>query len=147
MALVVNDRVAKEAWPGLVTGKVSDVAGLFLFPLVLVAVVEAAAALSQRSPPPRSRAVAAAAAATAVVFASIKTVPAAGDAYQVVFGWLRWPLGIVEHWATGDDGPVTMRVRLVQDPSDLLALPAAGLAWWAHGRPPSPARRRRTEAA
>ena len=36
--LVVNDHVLKQAFPGPVTGKLSDVAGLFVFPLFLATV-------------------------------------------------------------------------------------------------------------
>ncbi|NAS23509.1 hypothetical protein GT755_17635 [Herbidospora sp. NEAU-GS84] len=39
VVLVVNDHVLKAAWPGLVTGKLSDVAGLVLFPALLDLVV------------------------------------------------------------------------------------------------------------
>ncbi|WP_198169090.1 hypothetical protein [Herbidospora daliensis] len=35
VVLVVNDHVLKHAWPGFVTGKLSDVAGLVLFPALL----------------------------------------------------------------------------------------------------------------
>ena len=33
--LALNDHVLKQAWPGFVTGKLSDVAGLVVAPLVL----------------------------------------------------------------------------------------------------------------
>ncbi|WP_157521691.1 hypothetical protein [Herbidospora cretacea] len=39
VVLVVNDHVLKQAWPGLVTGKLSDVAGLVLLPALLDLVV------------------------------------------------------------------------------------------------------------
>jgi len=35
--LILNDHVLKSAFPGPLTGKLSDVAGLMLFPIVLVA--------------------------------------------------------------------------------------------------------------
>ena len=38
--LVLNDHVAKAAWRGFVTGKLSDIAGLFLAPLVVQAAWE-----------------------------------------------------------------------------------------------------------
>ena len=33
--LVLNDHLLKQAWPGAVTGKLSDVAGLVVAPLLL----------------------------------------------------------------------------------------------------------------
>src|SRR5438874_8201324 len=38
--LVVNDRWLKSAWPGFVTGKLSDCAGLVLLPIGLVSLAE-----------------------------------------------------------------------------------------------------------
>ena len=40
--LVLNDHIFKAAFPGPITGKLSDVAGLIIAPLVLVALVEVA---------------------------------------------------------------------------------------------------------
>ena len=40
--LVLNDHVLKQAWPGWVTGKLSDVAGLVVAPLLLAAVLRCA---------------------------------------------------------------------------------------------------------
>lgn len=60
LLLVVNDHVLKDAWPGLVTGKLSDVAGVAMVAIALTAVVG--------RPAP-------AAAATAVAFTLLKTVP------------------------------------------------------------------------
>lgn len=37
--LIVNDRFLKAAWPSWWTGKLSDVAGMMFFPLLLAAVV------------------------------------------------------------------------------------------------------------
>ncbi len=42
--LLLNDHVFKAVAPGLVTGKLSDIAGLVFFPLLLVAVAELALA-------------------------------------------------------------------------------------------------------
>lgn len=59
--------------------------------------------------------------AAAVVFAVIQVVPAAGDAYRVVWGWLAAPLA-------GTWPPPL--ARHVADPTDLLTLPALAGAWW-----------------
>lgn len=126
----------KRVWPGWVTGKLSDLAGLYLFPLVIVAVLEAVCATAGRARPRRGLSLGIAAAATVVVFASIKMVPPAGDVYRTVFGWIRWPLSALENGIAGDGFDATARVNLVADRSDLIALPAAGLAWLVHGRPP-----------
>ncbi len=72
--LALNDHVLKQAHvlPGWVTGKLSDVAGLFFFPILLFALARAVLGV------PRSRVVRASllAGVTVLMFAAIKVVPA-----------------------------------------------------------------------
>ena len=70
LLLVVNDWVLKPRWPGAVTGKLSDLAGLIFAPLVL----SAAIGLVTRRPLTRARLLACLA-ATGAVFAAIKLAP------------------------------------------------------------------------
>lgn len=100
--LAVNDHWLKGAgWlPGAVTGKLSDVAGLFAAPVVL------AALLRVRS----RRGLVGAYAATGLVFASIKVSATASGWFVAALaaaglGWKNWV-----------------------DPTDLLALPALGVS-------------------
>nr|WP_157554078.1 hypothetical protein [Herbidospora sakaeratensis] len=104
VVLVVNDHVLKHAWPGFVTGKLSDVAGLILFPALLDLVVGRAKFSI---------------AVTGVAFTLVKTTATGA--------WLA-----SEAW-TALWGPS----RVLADPTDLLALPALGLAWWAYTHPVS----------
>jgi hypothetical protein len=96
--LALNDHVLKQAWPGPVTGKLSDVAGLVVAP-PLVALLLALVRV-RRSP----------LLVTGAVFAVVKTVPAAAAATSACLGWAA--------------GPSYVRA----DPTDLLALPALLLA-------------------
>ena len=101
--LVLNDHVLKHAAPGLVTGKLSDVAGLVLAPPLL------AVALTLLRVP---RAAAVALVATAVVFTLVKTTASGVEAANAVWSWVGWP------------------TQILRDPSDLvalLALPVAAL--------------------
>lgn len=111
--LLVNDHYLKSEYPSWFTGKLSDVAGLVVFPLVLAALT--------RMP------VAWAAAATAIVFALVKVVPAATDAY-------RHALGVLQILIGGDGRPV----EAVTDPTDLVALPFVLLAISAAGAAADP---------
>ncbi|MEV4313265.1 hypothetical protein [Actinocrispum sp. NPDC049592] len=102
--LLLNDHVLKQAWPGLVTGKLSDVAGLvvappalgLLFGLFLTGRIGAAAAVL----------------VTGAGFTVVKLTSAgaqfASEAWSVV------------------NGPSA----ILADPTDLVALPALGLTWW-----------------
>ena len=127
VVLVVNDRLLKGGgWlPGVVTGKLSDVAGLFFFPLLLTALVRIglwplAWAHARRRPALRRWHLAAAIAATAVVFAAIQLSPWATATWATVVGTLD-VTGVFPH------------VTVTPDPTDLLALPVLALTWW-HGR-------------
>jgi len=110
--LAVNDHVLKARFPGLVTGKLSDFAGMALAPLVLVALADAVvpARLLARQAWPRASAWACAC-AVAIAFALAKTWAPATHAYEAAFAWL---------WRG--------RVTLVRDASDLVALPMGALA-------------------
>ena len=72
IALVVNDHVGKPCYPGWVTGKLSDAAGLIVFPLLACAV---ARPVVPRVRP--ARVLAAAIAATMLGFLAIKLWPPA----------------------------------------------------------------------
>jgi xanthosine utilization system XapX-like protein len=103
VVLALNDHVLKEAWPGVVTGKLSDVAGLVVAPLLLAVLL---AVIGLRRPAPWAVAL------TGVGFVLTKTSTAGAEVTSAV-----WSL-------TG----VPTMIR--SDPTDLWALPALGLAWW-----------------
>ncbi len=115
--LVVNDHVLKGAWGGLVTGKLSDFAGLVFFPLFLQALVEIVGPRDDR------RVLLGAVAATIVVFGAVQLLPAAADAYRWGLGALQWP---VHALLDGLSAPLRP-VAVTPDPTDLVALPAAGV--------------------
>jgi len=120
-ALIANDHWFKDAYPGWLTGKLSDAAGLALFPLLLVVLAGDLAPRSWAS-------IAVAILITALGFTLVKTCPAATALYRVGLGALQWPFLALGDWLHGSGlrGPVA--VAAVTDPSDLLALPFTGLA-------------------
>jgi hypothetical protein len=117
--LMVNDHVLKSVWPGWVTGKLSDVAGMVLAPPLLAALAGLVA--------PRlafRRVAVAAIVAVGCGFAFIKLW-----GYGAELASAAWSL---------------LTPSLVRaDPTDLLALPFLGVAWWTARRPLTglPARR------
>lgn len=131
--LIANDHVLKAAWPGAVTGKLSDVAGLAFFPLLLAAVAGLARPGLRLLPT-----VAACAGLTALVFASIKVWPLAGDAYRVGLAALQWPFRALAAALAGAGAPGLAPVSLVADATDLVALPAVLVSVWLAARYSSP---------
>ena len=118
--LAANDHLFKEQWPGAVTGKLSDLAGLAFFPLLLQAAWELAGGrVASR------RVLALCAGATATVFALVNVLPVADAAYEIALGTLQWPAHALAALADGRALPSLARVAHVADAGDLIALPAA----------------------
>ncbi len=103
--LLLNDHVFKQAWPGLVTGKLSDVAGMVVAPPVLALLL--GLLLADRIAAP------AAVLLTGAGFALVKLTPAGAEVASAAWSVINGPSVVLA------------------DPTDLIALPALGLAWWA----------------
>lgn len=118
LLLLVNDWYLKSSpWAaGFLTGKLSDVAGLFFFPLLLTAWLDLGLwglfglGLDVDFTLRRSKLVGAVT-LTGALFCAVKLSPEAGGHLEEVLGWAG------------------IRSRIVTDPSDLLALPALMLAY------------------
>src|SRR3954452_11813206 len=128
--LLVNDHILKAAVPGFVTGKLSDLAGLAFFPLLLLSAWELALAALHRWPGPSTRALTIAVSVTAIAFVSIKTLPAAGAAFAYVLSVSQWIFALPVHALTGQPFGSPNAIAVVVDDSDLLALPALLVAVW-----------------
>lgn len=122
--LLVNDHVLKSAWPGAVTGKLSDIAGLVFFPLLLQAVWELAAAAVGRRHLASRMVLLIAVVVTAVVFSAVQLVPLAAQAYSVGLGVAQWAIGSVPIATLGGGFGHPVPVAVTPDATDLLALPA-----------------------
>lgn len=131
--LGVNDHLLKARWPGPITGKLSDLAGMICFPLLLVALQELVAPGPEPFRPSR-RALRVACAATGLGFALVKTWTPAGALWAWTWGTLQWPLLALLSLAHARALPPLAPVALVRDPTDLVALPLILLALWVGGR-------------
>lgn len=120
--LLVNDHLLKRAYPGWLTGKLSDVAWLVVAPPLFATLVGATAAVLRRPVRPAVLA----AVAIAVVggaFAVVKTTVGGAAAASAVLSVVAGPSVVL------------------RDPTDLIALPALAVVW-AVGHP----RRQRASA-
>jgi hypothetical protein len=124
LALVANDQFLKSVAPSVVTGKLSDVAGLLFFPALIVAAVEIVATLFGGWRPPGDRLAVVAVVATGLVFAAAKLFPAAESAYELLLGIVQWPFQTAAALLTGRPAGPPMPVEFSRDPTDLVALAA-----------------------
>jgi hypothetical protein len=118
--LVVNDRLLKGTGPEWLTGKLSDVTGVFVFPLAATALVDlvgfALFKLGIKTDFTLRRwKLAVAMVFTAIVFASIKLSPAIAAQVERL-------------WAAVIPG-----AEIYPDPTDVICLVMLAATWW-HGR-------------
>jgi hypothetical protein len=129
-ALILNDHMLKHEVGGWWTGKLSDFAGLVFFPLLVHAGWEYIATWTGRSRAGSRRVLIGCLVVTAVGFSIIQLWDPAGDAYRAGLAAVQWPYHAVVAVISGDPTPSVGRVHLTQDPTDLIALPALGVAAW-----------------
>jgi hypothetical protein len=126
--LIFNDRYLKVAVPSWVTGKLSDLSGIFFFPLFALALGDLARSLWRRgmgsvsrcsSPcaPPRLALLVLVTLSTDVLFVGIKLSPAFHDIYVTALAAL-----------------IQKPVQVVMDATDLGVLPLANGLTWLHYR-------------
>lgn len=128
--LVLNDRLFKHRWPGWLTGKLSDLAGVFLLPLVLLTLLEVGRRFLGRQPwTITTDALAFGLLGLGVAFASVKLWEPAADAFRIANGWLRWPMEVAAELMTGGSPEGPRRIALTRDPTDLVVLPVLGLTY------------------
>ncbi len=119
---IVNDQILKSHWPGIVTGKLSDIAGMIVAPLVLAVAIETVVVRAKLRAH-RSKEVIGflAFAIVGMAFALAKTWAPANDVYCATLALLRMPARLVLQHLHG--GEWSESVVLVRDPTDLIALP------------------------
>lgn len=128
--LLLNDHILKARCPGVLTGKLSDVAGLVFFPLFLAALVETVAR-RPRGPIARpDRLLAACCLATALAFTAVKLWPPATALFAALLAALQWPFRAAFALLQGLPAGAPRPVDVVRDPSDLLALPSVAIAYF-----------------
>ncbi len=132
IVLVVNDQVLKRSCPGVLTGKLSDFAGVALMPVFLHALFELGHVRlrgRQASTLTSNRALAVATALTMIAFALPEISAPAEALYRIALGALQWPYHALVAIVDGSALPALRPVRATADPTDLLALPMGLVAY------------------
>lgn len=107
--LLLNDHLLKDLFPGVITGKLSDVVGLLFFPFTISLVVSIVVVWKGEN----QRLLGALSIGfTALVFSAIKTIPWANTAFE---GLVTAVTGIPS--------------QILLDPTDLIALPILAYSW------------------
>jgi hypothetical protein len=130
--LVANDHLFKGSdMPGVLTGKLSDFAGLVLLPLVLTASWEWVPETSKvASSSTRIRTVAVAVVISVIAFTALQVSSGASSFYARMLGLLQW-LPAAGLALIGGNAPPSVPVpEHVSDLGDLITLPACLLALW-----------------
>jgi hypothetical protein len=119
--LIVNDRVLKGAFDSWWTGKLSDFAGMIVFPLFCCAVYDWIRSISGAAPRHLGRVALGTCIATGLVFSAINVSPVVSELYTDVLKAI---------WGAVPSGLPRIVPSHTLDPTDLVALPALILAWW-----------------
>lgn len=109
--MAVNDAYLKPVLHDTLTGKLSDLAGCFFLPLWISALLALGTGWTLQ------RRLAIGCASTAMLFTAISTSRLAAGAVCAALEVATSPFGLSGH-------------RIASDPTDLLALPLVGAAWW-----------------
>jgi hypothetical protein len=132
--LVVNDHVLKSAWPGFLTGKLSDAAGLTVVPLVLLGCWEVSLWLTGRWRRPARRGLLVAATATAIGFFLVKTTDAGAWAFGWTLSFGQWLPALLAGLLSGHGSQMGEPAPIAHDATDLIAMPLVLLAIWIGSR-------------
>lgn len=125
----LNDHLFKEWFANPITGKLSDVAGLAVVPLIPICVYGLLCA-ARRRPAPHHRTVLIASLLTVgTLFAAVNTLPLCSEVYQWAMAVAQWPFRAAGHFLAGQASPVLSPLGHTLDPTDLFALPALLIPW------------------
>jgi hypothetical protein len=131
LVLGLNDHVLKRVAPGVLSGKLSDFAGVVLLPLFLHAAFEVSVARF-RAPPSAelsNRALTVCLALGLSAFALPEVWPAAETVYRYAFGVAYWPFRTLVAVLAERPLPSLLPVDATADVTDLLALPMGFIAY------------------
>jgi hypothetical protein len=132
VVLVLNDHVLKQLYPGVLSGKLSDFAGVLLLPVFVHALLELAAARLWHKPLTviqGDRALAYVVGVCVLGFALPEVWQPAEVVYRYGLGAAQYPFRIVAAMLAGHGLPALLPVRATADVTDLLAMPMALVAF------------------
>lgn len=130
----LNDHILKDLFANEVTGKLSDIAGLAVFPLILLAAYEIGCAFLKCEPRFRNWVLWSSLLTTGAFMVGINLSEAWARVYTVGLSLGQWPFQAMWSLITGGPTPELATLKVTMDPTDLWTLPALSIAWWV-GKP------------
>ena len=127
---ILNDHVLKDLFGNAWTGKLSDVAGLVVFPLIPLAVYQVGCAWRKTVPRHESQVFAGGLLGTLALFASINLSQACSDLYATLLSLGQWPFRAIVAVASGEGLVGVVPLAATPDPTDLLTLPALWIPYF-----------------
>ncbi|HIN92492.1 MAG TPA: hypothetical protein EYM99_06670 [Alphaproteobacteria bacterium] len=127
---VLNDHLFKEMYGNALTGKLSDFAGMAVFPLIPVAAYELGCSYRKISPRFQRHVLLMSLGTTAILMAGVNLFEPWADALRIGLGAAQWPFRCVWWLATEGIVPPLVPVFHTADPTDLWSLVALGLPYW-----------------
>lgn len=125
----LNDHVFKAWFANPLTGKLSDVAGLAVVPLIPVCVYGLLCAARKRPATHHRMVLLTSLLTVGCLFAAVNTQPMCSDAYQWATSVAQWPFRAAVHLLVGRAPPLLLPLVHTLDPTDLLMLPALLIPW------------------
>lgn len=120
----VNDHILKAQFGNVWTGKLSDVAGLVVFPLFLLGLYETLVTIAQSK-----RVLMVCLLATGLFFVGLNTSQVISDLVCQLLGTLQWPFKLLLSAIEGRQLPSMVPTTATPDLTDLYTLPALWLSW------------------
>jgi hypothetical protein len=125
-----NDHMFKAWFGNALTGKLSDVAGLAVVPLIPLCVYGLLCSARKRSPVHNRLVLLTSLLTVGGLFSAVNTQPMCSEAYQWSMAWAQWPFRTLFHVLTEQPHTAPVPLGHTLDPTDLLALPALCIPWW-----------------
>ena len=126
----LNDHVLKDAYGQWWTGKLSDVSGLVVFPIMLYSLYEVYYALQKRHPQSVQGAIYLSLLATGGILICINLFVSMEVLCGQIIAHLQWPFRAVWSLINKETLPPLNQLKTTMDPTDLWTLPTLLIPYW-----------------
>lgn len=127
---ILNDHLFKEMYGNALTGKLSDFAGVIVFPLIPVAGYELGCAYRKIEPRFQRHVLFMSLGLTGMLMVGINLFEPCANVLRVGLGAAQWPFRCIGWMLRSGTVPPLVPVFHTVDPTDLWSLMALGLPYW-----------------